>query len=103
MIVLLSLALLLQTPQDPSKARLESSPRHHEWIELERGGRKLRTFVAFPEVKAKVPAVLIELAYVTNAQDAQNLKSQSWREKVSESIATAIDDYFTDQVARLPM
>lgn len=52
---------------------------------------------------AKVPAVLIELAYVTNAQDAQNLKSQSWREKVSESIATAIDDYFTDQVARLPM
>jgi N-acetylmuramoyl-L-alanine amidase len=52
---------------------------------------------------AKVPAVLIELAYVTNAQDAQNLKSQSWREKVSESIATAIDDYFTDQLARLPM
>lgn len=52
---------------------------------------------------AKVPAVLIELAYVTNAQDAQNLRSQSWREKVSESIATAIDNYFTDQVARLPM
>jgi N-acetylmuramoyl-L-alanine amidase len=52
---------------------------------------------------AKVPAVLIELAYVTNAQDAQNLKSQSWREKVSDSIATAIDNYFADQIARLPM
>lgn len=52
---------------------------------------------------AKVPAVLIELAYVTNAQDAQNLKSQSWREKVSGSIVTAIDNYFADQIARLPM
>ena len=52
---------------------------------------------------AKVPAVLVELAYVTNRQDAANLKSDSWRKKVAESLVTAIDNYFTHQVARLPM
>jgi N-acetylmuramoyl-L-alanine amidase len=52
---------------------------------------------------AQVPAVLIELAYVTNAQDAQNLKSEKWRDKVSDSIATAVDNYFANQIARLPM
>lgn len=52
---------------------------------------------------AKVPAVLIELAYVSNRQDAELLKSDQWRAKVANSIATAIDNYFSHQVARLPM
>ena len=52
---------------------------------------------------AKVPSVLIELAYVTNPLDARNLKSQAWRDKVSDSIATAVDNYFSFQIARLPM
>jgi N-acetylmuramoyl-L-alanine amidase len=51
---------------------------------------------------AKVPSVLIELAYVSNQQDAQNLKSDQWREKVAGSIASAIDNYFSNQIARLP-
>ncbi|MGE3709806.1 MAG: N-acetylmuramoyl-L-alanine amidase [Hyphomicrobiaceae bacterium] len=52
---------------------------------------------------AKVPAVLIELAYVTNREDARNLKSDAWRDKVTQSIMTAIDNFFSNQVARLPM
>ena len=52
---------------------------------------------------AKVPSLLVELAYVTNKQDAANLKSEAWRKKVADSIVTAIDNYFTHQVARLPM
>jgi len=52
---------------------------------------------------AKVPAVLIELAYVTNRQDAANLKSDAWRDKVSGSITTAVENYFSNQIARLPM
>ncbi len=52
---------------------------------------------------AKVPAVLIELAYVSNKQDAAQLKSESWRKKVSDSIATAVDNYFAHQIARIPM
>jgi N-acetylmuramoyl-L-alanine amidase len=52
---------------------------------------------------AKVPSVLIELAYVTNSQDAANLRSDAWREKVSSSIMTAIENYFSHQGARNPL
>jgi N-acetylmuramoyl-L-alanine amidase len=52
---------------------------------------------------AKVPSILIELGYVTNEEDAQLLKSERWREKVSDSIVTAIGNYFSHQLARLPM
>ncbi len=52
---------------------------------------------------AQFPSVLIELAYVTNKQDANNLNSDAWRAKVADSIVTAIDSYFNTQVARLPM
>ena len=52
---------------------------------------------------AQFPSVLIELAYVTNKQDAEQLKSVSWRDKVSDSIKTAIENYFSNQISRLPM
>lgn len=47
------------------------------------------------------PSVLIELAYVTNKEDAINLMSDEWRDKVSDSIMTAIENYFSN--AGLPM
>jgi N-acetylmuramoyl-L-alanine amidase len=52
---------------------------------------------------AKVPAVLIELAYVTNSADAAQLRSEEWRRNVARSIRSAIDNYFSHQGARLPM
>lgn len=52
---------------------------------------------------AKVPAVLIELAYVTNSQDAQNLRSEQWRKKVAGSMVTAVENYFSHHSARMPM
>ncbi len=52
---------------------------------------------------AQFPSVLIELAYVTNKQDAKNLKSDTWRDKVSDSIVTAVDNYFANQIAQLPL
>ena len=59
---------------------------------------------AFVVIKsAKIPSILIELGYVTNEEDAELLKSEPWREKVSASIVTAIDNYFSHQLARLPM
>jgi N-acetylmuramoyl-L-alanine amidase len=42
---------------------------------------------------AKVPAILLELGYITNAQDAEQLNSDRWRDKVSASVATAINQY----------
>lgn len=50
-----------------------------------------------------VPSVLIELAFVTNKEDARRLKSESWRSKVSDGIATAVDNYFSHQTARMPI
>lgn len=52
---------------------------------------------------AKVPAVLIELAYVTNRADAAQLRSEEWRGTVAKSIRTAIDNYFSHQGVRLPL
>ena len=48
---------------------------------------------------AKVPSILIELGYVTNAADAQLLGSEAWRDKVSTSIMTAIESYFSTRLA----
>ena len=52
---------------------------------------------------AQFPSVLIELAYVTNKEDARLLQSDEWRGKVADSITTAVENYFTHQLARLPM
>lgn len=52
---------------------------------------------------AQFPSVLIELAYVSNKEDAALLKSGTWREKVSRSIVTAVENYFGHQLARLPL
>ena len=44
---------------------------------------------------ATMPSILIELGYVTNTEDAEQLKSDQWRDKVAGSIVTALDNYFT--------
>ena len=50
-----------------------------------------------PELEAFV------LEHDIGEEDAELLKSDIWREKVSTSIVTAIDNYFSHQLARLPM
>lgn len=52
---------------------------------------------------AQFPSVLIELAYVTNKEDAANLKSDEWRSSVALSIVTAVENYFSNKLAHLPM
>lgn len=52
---------------------------------------------------AKLPSVLIELAFVTNRRDARLLKSAKWRRKVAGSITAAVDNYFSSQIARMPI
>lgn len=52
---------------------------------------------------ARFPSVLIELAFVTNEEDARLLRSDAWRDKVSDSIKTAVDNYFSNQMSKLPM
>lgn len=59
---------------------------------------------AFKVLKtAQFPSVLIELGYVTNQDDADNLKSTKWRQTVSSSIVEAVENYFSNTLARMPM
>jgi len=60
------LALLLLLPlaaaanaQDWAKARLDASPRHHEYVPLKHDGRTVQAFVVYPEVKDKAPVVIL--------------------------------------------
>ncbi|MCB1477416.1 MAG: N-acetylmuramoyl-L-alanine amidase [Tepidamorphaceae bacterium] len=41
-----------------------------------------------------VPSVLIELGYLTNAKDEQVMKTEAWREKVTNAMVSAVDAYF---------
>jgi carboxymethylenebutenolidase len=45
--------------QDWAKARLDVSPRHHEYVQLTHGSRTIDAFVVYPEVKAKAPVVIL--------------------------------------------
>ena len=48
-----------------------------------------------------VPAVLLELGFLTNEEDAKRLQSEKGRKAAVEAIASAIDAYFDKQDLRL--
>ncbi|MCC7086848.1 MAG: dienelactone hydrolase family protein [Pirellulales bacterium] len=57
--VLASCAAARANAQEWAKKRLDDSPRHLEWVNVEHGDRTVKCFVAFPEVKDKATAVLV--------------------------------------------
>jgi carboxymethylenebutenolidase len=49
---------LIKTPSPVE--RLQKSPRHHEWADVESpGGRKVRTWLVFPEASQRAPVVIV--------------------------------------------
>jgi N-acetylmuramoyl-L-alanine amidase len=46
-----------------------------------------------------IPSVLVELGYVSNRQDIKSLLSAEWREHTADSIAQAVDRFFTTRLA----
>ena len=42
-----------------------------------------------------IPSMLIELGFMSNSADIQNLENQQWRDKVVGAIATGVEGYFT--------
>jgi carboxymethylenebutenolidase len=58
LILLVSMAASLNG-QDWAKARLDSSPRHHEYVPLKRDSRTIQAFVVYPDVKGKAPVVIL--------------------------------------------
>ena len=60
--ILLSLSLFVAcsaTAQDWAKAKIEKSPRHHEWVKVKHGEREVNCYITYPEVKDKATAVLV--------------------------------------------
>jgi len=53
------LAAVSAEAQDFAKERLEKSRRHHEWVQYPSGDRAVHSFLVFPEVKDKAPAVIV--------------------------------------------
>ena len=45
--------------QDFAKEKLEKSPRHQEYVKVKAGDRTVSSFVVYPEVKEKAPAVVV--------------------------------------------
>jgi carboxymethylenebutenolidase len=58
-VLIYSFAIAPLQAQDWAKARLEASPRHHEYVALKHGSRTVQAFVVYPEVKGKAPAVIL--------------------------------------------
>lgn len=57
---LIPVLIALNVPaQDWAKARLENSPRHHEWVKVKSGNRDVNCYITYPEVKGKAPVVLV--------------------------------------------
>jgi N-acetylmuramoyl-L-alanine amidase len=49
-----------------------------------------------------VPSVLLELGFLSNAEDVKLLTSEPWRERVAEAMATAVQTFFSSRLAETP-
>ena len=49
-----------------------------------------------------VPSVLLELGFLSNAEDEKQLTDETWRDRMAVSVAGAIDGYFSKRIARAP-
>lgn len=50
-------------------------------------------------VAPDVPAVLIELGYLSNESDAAQMNTEAWRHRVAEAVAEAVDRNFSNTLA----
>lgn len=79
---LLALCLLISFSgfaQSPLE-RLENSPRHHEWVEVNHDDRTVNIFLVFPEVSEKVPVVIVI---------HENRGLNDWARSLADQIAEA--------------
>lgn len=49
-----------------------------------------------------IPSVLLELGFLSNADDEKELTADGWRQATAERVVKAIDGYFAKRIARNP-
>ena len=74
--------------KDFGRDRLNSSPRHADWVDLQSSGdRKIKAFVVYPERKDKAPVVIV-ISEIFGLTDwvrgvCDQLESRRTRESIS--------------------
>jgi N-acetylmuramoyl-L-alanine amidase len=66
--------------------------------EMSRVPRRSAAFKVLKQTHA--PSVLIELGYVSNKSDEQEMTTKSWRQKVAAAITAAVQAYFKKRTAQ---
>jgi N-acetylmuramoyl-L-alanine amidase len=72
--------------------RQSAAKRMRGRILLSRDPQRSANFLVLKQ--AETPAVLIELGYISHAEDEKLMHSTEWQKQVSTSITSAIDDHF---------
>src|SRR3954449_13558360 len=52
-------ALAAEEVKDFGRDRLNTSPRHADWLDIKSGARSIKAFVVYPERKDQAPVVLV--------------------------------------------
>jgi N-acetylmuramoyl-L-alanine amidase len=64
--------------------------------ELGLKGRRLQYAPFYVLAKTKMPAVLVETAFISNPQEERLLQDSTWREKMARSIASGVASYLSE-------
>lgn len=76
------------------------TPRLAKAIPLARDPQRSAAFKVLKQTHA--PSVLIELGYMSHAEDQKLLTTAEWQRRAAQSIAGAVDQYFSKRTARTP-
>ena len=97
--ILVGQALSAEEFKDFGRDRLNSSPRHGEWVDIKSGDRMIKAFVVYPERKDKAPVVLV-------IQEIFGLTDwlRSMCDELAENGVIAIaPDFLTAKSLKMPM
>jgi carboxymethylenebutenolidase len=57
--IFLAQSAAAQAVKDFGRNRLNTSPRHADWVNIKSGARTIKAFVVYPELKDKAPVVIV--------------------------------------------